>query len=94
MDNGQYINDAWVVNLMRPMDAPATEGINESSNMNQTAGTFAGTTSGGALGSSMGTWSGTFHGDNNVNVPSSATGMFDGHFSNGHVRGAFAADIK
>ena len=62
------------------------------------SGMFGGVTHGGALDdpSNAGSWSGTFHGDTAANTenaaPASASGIFDAHFTNGHVRGAFAAD--
>ena len=60
-----------------------------------TVGTFGGVTHGGTLDdpSNSGTWSGTFHGDSaNADQPTYATGIFDAHFTNGHVRGAFGAN--
>ena len=85
MDGSEMINEQWVVNLNRPK-------ADASTNISATAGTFSGVTSGGKLGSAAGTFSGMFHGPSADNVlPSSASGIFDGHFSNGHVMGAFGA---
>ena len=62
------------------------------------AGTFSGTATG------MGAFAGTFHGEAIANddpdtdvdettlAPIGASGTFDGHFENGHVRGAFGVD--
>ncbi len=58
-----------------------------------TAGDYSGTTSVGDDGTA-GNYSGTFYGtagDNDAQ-PSSTAGIFDAHFQNGHVRGAFGAD--
>ena len=53
-------------------------------------GTFTGATTG------EGAYNGTFHGDNTDNTapPSAASGTFDAHFANGHVLGAFGANIQ
>lgn len=67
------------------------------------AGTFGGVTDGGMLNDAAnpGSWSGMFHGNNTVvdgsasnPHPQQATGIFDAHFTNGHVRGAFATDVQ
>lgn len=61
-------------------------------------GTFGGVTHGGTLDdtSNEGGWSGTFHGAvynaDTSPMPVSASGIFDAHFTNGHVRGAFATN--
>ena len=56
-------------------------------------GTFSGVTHGGVLHSAAGAWSGQFYGPGADNaMPASAGGIFDGHFTNGHVRGAFATN--
>ena len=90
MDGGEVINDLWVVNLKRPADDTSTAGTDESKNIDVSNGTFQGVTDGGMLGSDTGAFSGMFHGPSaNSAQPSSASGIFDGHFSNGHVRGAF-----
>jgi hypothetical protein len=52
-------------------------------------GTFEGMTTG------MGAYSGTFHGDTAEDAqPSAASGIFDGHFPNGDVLGAFGANKR
>ena len=57
-----------------------------------TAGDYLGTTSVGDDGTA-GNYSGTFYGPSANDVqPSSTAGVFDAHFQNGHVRGAFGAD--
>ena len=74
--NGDPISAAWSVNLMR-------------TTIDQGAGTYTGAASGGGA---AGVYEGTFHGDNTDDAqPSSTSGTFDGHFGNGHVRGAFGA---
>lgn len=103
MDGGQMINDQWVVNLNRRMigtnnDEPQRNiGAADAAAGHSTGagGIFSGVTDGGALGSAAGSWSGIFHGAPGAGSdvqPVSASGMFDGHFSNGHVRGAFAVN--
>ncbi len=60
-------------------------------------GTFAGVSTGkSAAGTGpAGTWSGQFEGDATGDAtPSAATGVFHGHFLDGHVAGAFAAKEK
>ena len=62
---------------------------------------FDGTTTGSAT-SSAGTWSGQFFGvpgtaageDAATTHPSGVAGEFNGHFSNGHVNGAFGAELQ
>ncbi len=83
--DGNDIDAMWTVML--------TKGI-----INTSAGTFAGDATG------MGEFNGMFHGaaldddettadvDESTLAPISASGTFHGHFDNGHVRGAFAAD--
>ena len=104
MDGGEAINDQWVVNLNRRM-VGAGDAARPQQNVGDltatghrdgsVAGDFDGVTDGGALGSAAGSWSGRFHGAAGADnaLPNSATGMFDGHFTNGHVRGAFATDL-
>jgi len=105
MDGGYAINDQWVVNLNRRMigtnnDEPQRNigAADNASHGTGTSGAFSGVTDGGPLGSAAGSWSGQLHGGDDtattdvVEMPASASGMFDGHFSNGHVRGAFAAN--
>ena len=66
-------------------------------------GTFTmGTTTAmnGMLTGDPGAWEGTFHGGDDaetsevVEMPVSVTGTFDGHFNNGHVYGAFGANMQ
>ncbi|MDE0412651.1 MAG: hypothetical protein OXI37_10635, partial [Gammaproteobacteria bacterium] len=101
MDGDTAIDSDWMVNLRR--------GINDQGNTDPTddlpaknigggtgaTGTFSGVTHGGMLddASNEGAWSGTFHGDPAADQPTSASGIFDAHFTNGHVRGAFATNI-
>ena len=62
--------------------------------------TFSGVTDGGMLddASNEGNWSGQFHGAiynaDTSPMPVSASGTFDAHFTNGHVRGAFATNVQ
>ena len=83
---GMDIDSRWTVEL--------TKG-----SITGTDGTFSGMATG------MGEFDGTFHGAERTNddttavdesklAPISASGTFDGHFENGHVRGAFAADRR
>ena len=53
--------------------------------------TFMGTTAG--TGDNPGVYEGTFNGNPGDAMPSAASGTFDGHFVNGHVLGAFGANI-
>ena len=106
MDGDTEISSAWVVNLNRMMlgtGAAATPqkniyGSDPAVNGDGTTGTFGGVTHGGTLGSTAGAWSGLFHGADDatttdvVEQPASVSGMFNANFSNGHVRGAFAAN--
>ena len=77
---GNKIDADWMVALMRG-DIVTSDG------------TFSGMTTGD------GTYSGTFHGSDDtetadvVEKPSAATGVFDAHFDNGHVAGAFGAPL-
>ena len=76
---GDMINPGWTVELNKT-DI-------------ESGGDFTGTTTG------MGAYSGQFYGPdmnaaNEQLMPSAAAGTFDGHFSNGHVLGAFAARKK
>ncbi len=87
--DGETIGDAWTVELGGVATADDEDsGIAGVQNINASAGTFSGTTTGG------GTWSGMFHnaiGTDNA-LPGAVSGTFDGHFSNGHVLGAFGAN--
>ncbi|MDE0411514.1 MAG: hypothetical protein OXI37_04780 [Gammaproteobacteria bacterium] len=107
MDGDTAIDGDWIVNLNRRMiDAdsnPATPdtrqkniyGTDTTADGNGSSGMFGGVTHGGMLddASNEGSWSGTFHGDSTADQPTSASGIFDAHFTNGHVRGAFATNI-
>ena len=76
---GNLISDAWALKLGK-------------SPINTRDGTFAGVATGTGA---AGTWSGQFEGDNTDDaIPSAATGVFHGHFLNGHVAGAFGAKKK
>ncbi len=102
---GADIDTDWTVNLNRRMIG--TDGDEPQRNIgaadDESHGTggndmFSGMTDGGMLDdpSNVGAWSGQFHGDTAANTdnapPVSASGTFDGHFTNGHVRGAFATN--
>ncbi len=89
-DAGEMIDKDWTLML---------EGTNHAHTSNTGAGgTFSGMTKGDTE-MMDGTFSGTFHGgdDSNtadvVEMPDAVTGIFDGHFSDGHVAGAFGAPI-
>ena len=82
---GNPIGTDWVLSL----DKADTD--------NPSDGTFAGVSTGkSAAGTGpAGTWSGQFEGDNTEGAtPSATTGVFHGHFIDGHVAGAFAAKEK
>ena len=107
MDGDTTIDEGWMVNLNRRKitvggDTVSQKNIGGAPTGNAhggTGSTFVGVTHGGAQHSAAGDWSGTFHGpaqsgtgDDLKNPhPASASGIFDAHFVNGHVRGAFAA---
>ncbi len=87
--DGETINNAWTVELGGVAAADDEDsGIAGVQNIDASAGTFSGTTTGG------GTWSGMFHGTGGTDdaLPGAVSGTFDGHFSNGHVLGAFGAN--
>ena len=95
--SGNEINENWEL-LLNTGNAAGTA----QDNMDESVGTFMGTTAGKNLAGDPGVWEGTFYGSNlgvdennaettGVVLPSSAAGTFDGHFTNGHVRGAFGA---
>ena len=84
--------DHWVLRLNRG----GTN--NTANNITQSDGSITGTTVGmsGTLAGAAGTWAGMFHGPNGTDAtdrPVSVSGTFDGHFSNGHVVGAFGANL-
>ena len=86
--DGDMIAD-WTAMLMVGVDdsnAARTSNIDVN-------GTFDGTTTGG------GEWNGQFHdarvnADDGAIAPGAAAGVFDAHFDNGHVAGAFGATIQ
>lgn len=102
MAGGAAIDGDWVVNLNRRMlgtgDTATSQkniGITVGDTTSDGTGAsdyFEGVTHGGDLHSAAGSWSGNFYGDPEAAQPTSAVGVFDAHFSNGHVRGAFAVD--
>ncbi|MCY4549209.1 MAG: hypothetical protein OXC28_12645 [Defluviicoccus sp.] len=82
---GETISENWTLTLARSGKfATATP-----------AGSFSGITEApeGQI-AAEGTWSGQFQGEPGANnaIPSGATGVFHGHFVNGHVAGAFAVE--
>ena len=101
MDGEEAIDADWTVTLNKaPFDDGAATGLT-------TEGVFTGTTSTNddAMGTDSGNWQGQFFGAVNVantNVdpevaavlPSGVAGQFNGHFTNGHVLGAFGAPRK
>ena len=88
--SGAVIDDNWRVvldNLAEADDADtSTDGIQ---NIASSAGTFSGVTTGD------GAWSGSFYGaaGSDNALPNAVSGTFDAHFDNGHVLGAFGANI-
>ena len=73
---GNPISDAWTLRL-------------DKTNIQTRQGTFEGTTTGTG---DEGTWRGQFEGDETKEaIPSATTVVFHGHFSDGHVAGAFGA---
>ena len=105
MDGDTAIDEDWMVNLNREMIGTAGSMTPQKNIGIETPGEdgtgandmFSGVTDGGMLddGASEGSWSGTFHGASSADAdqPTSASGIFDAHFTNGHVRGAFATNI-
>ena len=84
---GDMIADWTAMLMVRDVDDAA-----RMSNINDAAGTFDGSTTGD------GTWSGRFEGprenaDTDPITPTALTGVFDAHFDNGHVAGAFGATL-
>ena len=90
---GNDIDSTWTVMLNRNAPDPANNDA-VADNI-AAAGTFTGPTvgmgSGGA--GAGGEYEGTFHGDTAADQPTAASGTFDGHFLNGHVLGAFGANL-
>ena len=90
---GNDIDTSWTVMLNR--NAPDADDAVAANIV--AAGTFSGPTVGmGSGGPGLpGTYEGAFHGDPTVaaDQPTAASGIFDGHFLNGHVLGAFGANL-
>ncbi len=101
---GMPIDADWELSLNRDMigadAARRTQqnmyGSDRTTHGDGSTGTFGGVTDGGDLGSTAGAWEGMFYGPgaDATATPSQAAGTFDGHFTNGHVRGAFAVDVQ
>lgn len=93
--DGEMIDAMWSVSLERTLIGAANTGTGGGDG---TANTFSGATMGMNLAGDAGTYSGRFYGpstaaaDGSIPLPTSAAGIFDAHFTNGHVRGAFAVD--
>ncbi len=92
--DGNAIDDMWTVELMMSRLNTVTDGGNEASDY--TNDVFSGATTGD------GEWEGRFFGTvaqdadtdtagNQSTLPTGVAGEFNGHFSNGHVIGAFGA---
>ena len=82
--NGKAIDSDWTVTLMKTgigSEDGASDGHTGDS------GTVSGKTTGG------GDWTGTFHGAGGSATPAGVSGTFDGHFSNGHVYGAYGVKL-
>ena len=82
---GNAIDSAWTVDLKETGIGAASD---QSNGYTGDSGTVSGTTTGG------GAWTGTFHGDpgDNNAQPAGVSGTFDGHFTNGHVYGAYGTN--
>ena len=102
MNGDKSIDPTWSVTLMKTA-FDATNGVFDATNANM----FIGGVTEGDKGM-LGSWSGQFFGETaavtddaatNVDesftglLPTGVAGRFDGHFVNGHVLGAFGADI-
>ena len=95
-ENGDFVlfpgTEDWVLELDGTNDA-------HDDNTADAVGDFSGVTMGmnGDSEGEAGTWSGTFHGApydvDNSPMPISASGIYHGHFNNGHVLGAFGANM-
>ena len=83
--DGKAIDSAWTVELMEGGIGTEDDTTN---NFNGVGSTVSGKTTGG------GDWTGTFHGAGGANnaQPVGVSGTFDGHFSNGHVYGAYGVN--
>ena len=82
---GKMIDSAWTVELM---EAGIGTAVSNTTGYDGTSGTFSGKTTGG------GDWGGAFYGAGGSDnaQPVGVSGTFDGHFSNGHVYGAYGAN--
>ena len=101
MDGDTAIDEDWSLTLTGDTQART---VNLDGRTAPTElGAFAGTVTADMLAGPDGTFSGAFYGTNagvaadgtattGVVLPSSAAGIFDGHFTNGHVRGAFGVN--
>ena len=88
MHGGQMIDSKWMVELDRAMFGAncgsATPACDDTDNI------FKGTTNTG-----VGQWQGQFIGPAADDaMPSGVAGEFNGHFTNGHVIGAFGATMQ
>ena len=86
MHGGEMIDGKWEVELMR-----AGFGTGDTT----TDETFSGTTTGTGATTGDGQWQGQFIGPTDDDaMPSGVVGEFNGHFTNGHVIGAFGATVQ
>ena len=91
--DGEMINELWSVSLERTLLGAANTGTAFETDGTGDANNFTGVAKAENLAGPDGVYSGTFYGDNADDaMPSSTAGTFDAHFTNGHVRGAYAAD--
>jgi hypothetical protein len=93
---GDMINAQWGVSLEQTTigGAGTTTGMGSGDGQ---ANSYTGVANAMNLGMNVaGSYSGTFYGAAGTDnaTPSSTAGMFDAHFSNGHVRGAFGATLQ
>ncbi|MDE2789055.1 MAG: hypothetical protein OXI81_01345 [Paracoccaceae bacterium] len=89
MHGGSAIDPDWKL-LLNGIDDSSDEGTGTWSD---NVGTFSGGTTSGGEGTIAGKWAGGFSdgNDDTAMAPMTAFGTFDGHFTNGHVLGAFGA---
>lgn len=78
--SGNAIDSRWTLTL---------SGMNSTTDPDTFSGTAISADS--AIAGAIGMFSGQYHGAADT-TPVSASGTFDGHFTNGHVRGAFGVD--
>ena len=98
---GNSIDDSWMVKLNRGDNTDDDMDMNDAANIGTSDGAITGTTMGMGSGGNgtAGTWSGMLHGADDTTTtavnepPNSVSGMFDAHFTNGHARGAFGANM-